>query len=135
MEGLARSRHGAGFVYLDRRGRRVRDHDTLERIRKLAIPPAWNDVWICPVAEGHIQARGRDARGRRQYRYEARWLEIRSATKFHRMIDFAAALPRIRAACDHDLRRRTLSREKVLATLVSLLELTHIRVGNEEYTR
>jgi DNA topoisomerase I len=135
MSGLRRMRHGEAFVYLDEQGRHVRDRATLERIRKLAIPPAWEDVWICPVAHGHIQARGRDARGRKQYRYEARWFEVRSATKFHRMLDFAAALPRIRAACDRDMRRRELSRDKVLATLVRLLEVTHIRVGNDEYMR
>jgi DNA topoisomerase-1 len=135
MSGLKRLRRGAGFAYLDGRGRRLREPATLERIRKLAIPPAWDDVWICPIANGHIQARGRDARRRKQYRYEPRWFEMRSATKFHRMIDFAAALPRIRAACDRDMRRRELSRDKVLATLVRLLEVTHIRVGNEEYAR
>ncbi len=135
MGGLRRVRRGAGFVYLDQRGRRIRERTTLDRIRSLAVPPAWKDVWICPFAHGHIQARGRDARGRWQYRYEARWLEVRSATKFHRMLEFAAALPRIRAACDRDMRCRELSRDKVLATLVRLLEVTHIRVGNEEYTR
>jgi DNA topoisomerase-1 len=135
MTGFARSRRGAAFVYLDSHGRRLRDPSTLARIRRLAIPPAWTDVWICPIANGHIQARGKDARGRKQYRYEPRWLEVRSATKFHRMLDFAAALPRVRAACDRDMRRRELSRDKVLATMVRLLEVTHIRVGNEEYTR
>lgn len=135
MRGLKRVRRGTGFVYLDERGRRLRGHATLTRIRKMAIPPAWDDVWICPLANGHIQARGRDARRRKQYRYEPRWFEMRSATKFHRMLDFAAALPRIRAACDRDMRRRELSRDKVLAMLVRLLEVTHIRVGNEEYTR
>ena len=117
MSGLKRVRRGAGFAYRDGQGRRLREPATLERIRKLAIPPAWDDVWICPIANGHIQARGRDARRRKQYRYEPRWFEMRSATKFHRMIDFAASLPRIRAACDRDMRRRELSRDKVLATL------------------
>jgi DNA topoisomerase-1 len=135
LRGLRRVRHGKGFVYFDRRGRPLHEGTTVERIRGLAIPPAWEDVWICPIPDGHIQARGRDARGRKQYRYEPRWLEVRSATKFHRMLDFADALPRIRAACARDLRRRELSRDKVLATLVRLLEVTHIRVGNEEYTR
>ena len=135
MSGLKRVGRGAGFAYLDGRGRRLREPAILERIRKLAIPPAWDDVWICPIANGHIQARGRDARRRKQYRYEPRWFEMRSATKFHRMIDFAASLPRIRAACNRDMRRRELSRDKVLATLVKLLEVTHIRVGNEEYAR
>jgi DNA topoisomerase-1 len=135
IPGIARVRRDREFVYFHSNGRRVGDATTLERIRKLAIPPAWRDVWICPVADGHIQAVGRDARGRKQYRYEARWRETRSATKFHKMIAFSGALPRIRASCERDLRRRDLSREKVLATIVRLLELTHIRVGNEEYTR
>jgi DNA topoisomerase-1 len=135
MSGLTRVRRGKGFAYLDDRRRLVRERVTLERIRKMAIPPAWDDVWISPIANGHIQARGRDARGRKQYRYEPRWFEMRSATKFHRMVEFAAALPRIRATCNRDMRSRDLSRQKVLATLVRLLEVTHIRVGNEEYTR
>ena len=135
VRGLERVRRGAGFIYLDPRGRRLRDRAALERIRKLAIPPAWSDVWICPRPNGHIQARGRDARGRKQYRYEPRWVQVRSSTKFHRMLSFADALPRIREACDRDMRRHLLSREKVLATLVRLLEVTQIRIGNEEYTR
>jgi DNA topoisomerase-1 len=135
IPGITRVRRGKGFAYVDAHGRRVTDGATLERIRKLAIPPAWERVWICPVANGHIQAHGRDARGRKQYRYDARWSEIRSATKFHKMLAFSTVLPRIRAACDRDLRRRELTREKILAAVVRLLELTHIRVGNEEYTR
>jgi DNA topoisomerase I len=135
MPGYRRVRRPNGFVYVDQLGRRLRDPETLSRIRRLAIPPAWESVWICPVANGHIQARGRDARGRTQYRYEARWSDVRSATKFHKMLAFSRALPRIRAACDRDLARRALPRDKVLATAVRLLELTHIRVGNEEYTR
>jgi DNA topoisomerase-1 len=123
------------FTYFDTDGHALRNLATLARIRKLAIPPAWRDVWICAVADGHIQAVGRDARGRKQYRYEPRWHEVRDATKFHRMIAFSRALPRMRAACKRDLARRGLPREKVLATCVRLLELTHIRVGNEEYTR
>ncbi len=135
MPGFRRVRRASGFEYIDPRGRRLRDPDALRRIRGLAIPPAWEKVWICPVANGHIQACGRDARGRKQYRYEARWSDVRSATKFHKMVSFSRALPRIRAACDRDLARRDLSRDKVLATAVRLLELTHIRVGNQEYTR
>jgi DNA topoisomerase-1 len=135
IPGFARVRRGTSFVYLDERGRRLRDPATLTRIRRLAIPPAWQKVWICPIANGHIQAIGRDARGRKQYRYEPRWFEVRAATKFHKMLAFAAVLPRIRAACDRDMRQRALSRGKVLATVVRLLELTHIRVGNSEYTR
>jgi DNA topoisomerase-1 len=135
LRGFKRVRRGAGFVYIDAHGRRIRDRNALGRIRKLAIPPAWSDVWICPTPNGHIQARGRDARGRKQYRYHSRWLEVRSTTKFHRMLGFAEALPRIRRACERDMRRRRLSREKVVATLVRLLEVTCIRIGHEEYTR
>jgi DNA topoisomerase-1 len=135
LPGIRRLRRGAGFVYIDASGRRVSARATLARISKLVIPPAWQDVWISPDADGHIQARGRDARGRKQYRYDARWSEVRSATKFHKMLAFADALPRIRSACERDLKPRPLSRDKILATLVRLLEVTHIRVGNEEYTR
>ncbi len=112
MRGFTRVRRADGFVYVDHLGRRLRDPETLSRIRKLAIPPAWHSVWIWPVANGHIQARGRDARGRTQYRYEVRWSDVRSATKFHKMLAFSRALPRIRAACDRDLARRALTREK-----------------------
>lgn len=135
MPGFTRVRRGRSFQYLDVRGHSLRDRATLARIRRLAIPPAWESVWICPAANGHIQAHGRDARGRKQYRYEARWSEVRSATKFHKMVAFSRVLPRIRAACERDLAGRDLSRDKVLATTVRLLELTHVRVGNEEYTR
>jgi DNA topoisomerase-1 len=135
IPGITRTRRGRAFAYVDARGKAVRDAKTLERIRKLAIPPAWREVWICPAANGHIQAHGRDARGRKQYRYDARWSAVRSETKFHKMLAFSAVLPRIRAACDRDLRRSELTREKILAAVVRLLELTHIRVGNEEYTR
>ena len=135
MAGIRRIRRGSAFAYVDSQGRRLRDPATLARIRALVIPPAWENVWISPVANGHIQARGRDARGRKQYRYDTRWREVRSATKYHKMLAFAGALPRIRAACDRDLARRDLTRDKLLATVVRLLELTHIRVGNEEYTR
>jgi DNA topoisomerase-1 len=133
--GLRRRRAGRGFVYLDGEDRRVRDGATLHRIRSLVIPPAWTDVWICPSPHGHIQAVGRDARGRKQYRYHARWREVRDETKYTRMLAFARALPRIRAQVERDLGRPRLSREKVLATVVRLLEATLIRVGNEEYAR
>ena len=101
----------------------------------LAIPPAWTDVWICPIRRGHIQATGRDARGRKQYRYHPRWREVRDEAKYGRLIEFARALPRIRRRTDRDLRRRGLPREKVLALVVRLLEATLIRVGNDEYAR
>jgi DNA topoisomerase-1 len=135
LPGVRRRRAGRGFVYVDTKGRRVRDPDTLRRIRALAIPPAWTDVWICPVPTGHVQAVGRDARRRKQYRYHARWRATRDETKYTRMIAFARSLPRIRARVDEDLARPGLPREKVLATVVRLLEATLIRVGNEEYAR
>ena len=113
----------------------MRDADVLRRVRALVIPPAWKDVWICASPHGHIQAVGRDARGRKQYRYHARWREVRDETKYTRMLDFARALPGIRARVERDLARPGLTREKVLATVVRLLEATLIRVGNEEYAR
>lgn len=133
--GIRRLRGGRAFRYRRPDGTLVRDGDTLERIRALAIPPAWTDVWICPSADGHIQAVGRDARGRKQYRYHARWREVRDETKYARLIDFGRALPRIRRRVRADLARPGLPREKVLATIVRLLETTLIRVGNEEYAR
>jgi len=135
LPGVRRRRAGRGFVYVDAQGRRVRDSETLRRIRALAIPPAWTDVWICPVPTGHVQAVGRDARRRKQYRYHTRWRATRDETKYTRMIAFARSLPRIRARVDEDLARPGLPREKVLATVVRLLEATLIRVGNEEYAR
>ena len=133
--GFRRVRHGKGFRLLGLDGKSLRDPEHLERIRHLAIPPAWSDVWICPRADGHIQATGRDARGRKQYRYHARFREVRDETKYERMIAFAGALPRIRAAVDEQLKSPSLTREKVLAAVVRLLEITLIRVGNEEYAR
>ena len=123
------------FVIEDDAGHVVRDAATLERIRKLAIPPAWRDVWICPSAEGHLQATGRDARGRKQYRYHPRWREERDGTKYARMIALGHALPGLRRRVAADLRRPGLPRAKVLATVARLLETTFIRVGNEEYAR
>jgi len=133
--GIARVRRGAGFRYRGTDGRAIRDAAVLARIRSLAIPPAWRAVWICPSAEGHLQATGRDARGRKQYRYHARWREIRDETKYGRMAAFARALPRIRARVRRDLARAGLPLEKALATVVRLLETTFIRVGNDEYAR
>jgi DNA topoisomerase-1 len=123
------------FEIVDASGRLVRDAETLERIRKLAIPPAWEQVWICPHPNGHIQATGRDARGRKQYRYHPRWREHRDETKYSKMIAFAGALPALRRKVAADLRSPGLTRRKVLATVVTLLETTFIRVGNEEYAR
>jgi DNA topoisomerase-1 len=135
MPGIRRRRAGKGFSYVDAAGRPVRDARTLARIRALAIPPAYTDVWICPTVNGHIQATGRDARGRKQYRYHPRWRETRDETKFGRMVAFAEALPKIRARVDRDLELSGLPRDKVLATIVRLLESTGIRVGNDEYAR
>jgi DNA topoisomerase-1 len=133
--GFRRRRSGKGFRYLDAHGAPLRDRAHLERIRQLVIPPAWTDVWICPVADGHLQATGRDARGRKQYRYHARWREVRDESKYERTAAFAEALPRIRAAVARALEAPALTRDKVVATVVWLLEVTHIRVGNEEYAR
>jgi len=133
--GLTRKPGKRGFTYLGLDGRPVRDQDELKRIKALAIPPAWTDVWICSKANGHLQATGRDARGRKQYRYHSRWREVRDENKYERMIAFAHALPAIRAQVENDLKLPGQPRAKVLATVVKLLESTHIRVGNEEYAR
>ncbi|WP_207458372.1 DNA topoisomerase IB [Azospirillum sp. SYSU D00513] len=133
--GIRRRRAGKGFSYKWPDGVTITEEETLARIRKLAIPPAYRDVWICPDPDGHIQATGRDAKGRKQYRYHPRWTEIREGTKFSRMLEFCRALPQIRARVDEDLSRRGLPREKVLATVLRLLETTLIRVGNETYAR
>ncbi|WP_297506934.1 DNA topoisomerase IB [uncultured Caulobacter sp.] len=133
--GLRRVKAGDGFDYRDADGDRVDDAATLERIRTLAIPPAWTEVWICPSPNGHIQATGRDQRGRKQYRYHDAWRRDRDGLKFGRMIAFARALPRLRARVEKDLARRGLPREKVIAAVVRLMELTLIRVGNETYAR
>ena len=130
--GIARRRTGRGFYYVGPDGERVRDEATLARIRKLAIPPAYRNVWICRDARGHIQATGLDARGRKQYRYHERWRSVRDAHKFERMMAFGRALPRIHRRIAHDLRLPGAPREKVLATVVWLLERTLIRVGNAE---
>ena len=133
--GIRRKRSGRGFRYLDARGETVRDRETLARIKALAIPPAWTDVWISADPNGHIQASGRDARGRKQYRYHAKWSEVRDEAKYYRTIAFAKALPRLRQRLSEDLARPGLPREKVVATVVRLLETTFMRVGNEEYAR
>ena len=133
--GLTRVKIGRAFAYRGVDGRPVRDRATLERIRSLAIPPAWQKVWIAPKANAHLQATGRDARGRKQYRYHPRWTAVRDETKYTRMLAFARVLPAIRRRVAADLRRAPLSRERVLATVVALLERTLIRVGNDEYAR
>ena len=134
-KGLSRRRSGKGFAYLDARGARVTDTATLDRIRALAIPPAWTDVWICPRATGHIQATGRDVKGRKQYRYHADWTAHAAGNKFDRLTAFARALPRLRAQVEADLGKRGMCREKVTATAVRLLEITLIRVGNAQYAK
>ena len=133
--GIRRLRRGRAFTYVDADGRRVRAAGELARIRALVIPPAWMDVWICADPRGHLQATGRDARGRKQYRYHHKWRTVRDETKYERVMGFAKALPVIRRTTSIHLRRQGLTREKVLATVVQLLEKTLIRVGNDEYAR
>ncbi len=133
--GITRERKGDSFVYFDPQGNRIDDERKIERINKLVIPPAWTDVWISTDPRGHIQATGRDPKGRKQYRYHARWRATRDETKYGRVIAFGKALPSIRERTEHDLRLHGMPREKVLATVVRLLELTLIRVGNAEYAR
>jgi DNA topoisomerase-1 len=131
--GIRRVRAGQGFRYVGTDGNPIGNQDMLARIRSLVIPPAWTDVWICPQENGHLQATGRDARGRKQYRYHPRWRATRDGTKYDRMTAFGKALPVIRAKTEEHLKLPGLPREKVLATVVRLLELTHIRIGNDEY--
>lgn len=133
--GFTRKLKGKHFAFFDTEGERIRDEATIARIRKLAIPPAYQKVWICPRTNGHIQATGYDARGRKQYRYHADWRAMRDSNKFAHILAFAEVLPTIRAQVASDLSRRGLTREKVLACVVSLLEKTLIRVGNDEYAR
>jgi DNA topoisomerase I len=133
--GIRRKRVTGGFEYIGLDGKPIESEDELRRIKSLAVPPAYEDVWICPVPNGHLQATGRDARGRKQYRYHKRWREVRDESKFDRMLAFAKALPEMRRRVDEDLARPGLPREKVLATIVRLLELTLVRVGNDEYAK
>ncbi|HEY1428835.1 MAG TPA: hypothetical protein VGF18_04640, partial [Candidatus Tumulicola sp.] len=133
--GIRRERYRGKFRYVKPDGKVVRDDSEQKRISHLAIPPAYEDVWISPDPLGHIQATGRDARGRKQYRYHERWREVRDAAKYDRLLDFAGALPAIRAALARDLAKHGMPKEKVLAGVVTLLETTLIRVGNEEYAR
>ena len=133
--GIRRKRFGKGFGYRDPDGTPITDPATLMRIRSLAIPPAWRGVWICPIANGHLQATGRDAKGRKQSRYHPRWREVRDQTKYEHMLLFGSALPKIREHVERDLAIPGLPREKVLAAVVRLLETTFIRIGNEEYVK
>lgn len=133
--GITRRRRGKGFSYLTAGGKPVENEGELARIRALAIPPAWTDVWICAEPDGHIQATGRDAKGRKQYRYHDLWHATRGEAKYALVAEFAAALPKLRKAVDADLRRRGLPREKIVASIVWLLDHTMIRVGNDAYAR
>jgi DNA topoisomerase-1 len=133
--GIARKPLRNGFRYVDADGAPVEDEATLGRIKSLAIPPAWTEVWICPWENGHIQATGRDVKNRKQYRYHPRWRSVRDEAKYERMLNFGKALPAIRKHVDEALKQRRLTREKVLATIVYLLQATMMRIGNEEYAR
>ena len=133
--GIRRRKSGKGFSYARVDGSRLSEPHVIRRIKALAVPPAWTDVWICPFAEGHIQATGRDAKGRKQYRYHVRFREIRESTKYERVIEFAGALPAIREKVEEHMALRGLPREKVLATVVHLLDTTLIRIGNDDYAR
>ncbi|HEY1365083.1 MAG TPA: DNA topoisomerase IB [Xanthobacteraceae bacterium] len=133
--GIRRRRSGKGFAYLRADGSRLTDPAMIRRIKALAIPPAWTDVWICPFSGGHIQATGRDARARKQYRYHPRFREVRESSKYERVVEFAHSLPPLRQKVREDMGLRGLPREKVLATVVHLLETTLIRIGNDDYAR
>lgn len=133
--GIRRKKWGRGFTYLDPEGHHVKDGELRERIEALSIPPAWTDVWICPHENGHLQATGRDDEGRKQYIYHPAWREVRSRAKFDRLIPFAESLPEIRAHCLDDLHQDGLSREKVLATVVRLLDRTLMRIGHSQYAQ
>src|SRR3954451_8390599 len=131
--GITRRRRGRGFEYLDESGERIEDPEVLERIRSLAIPPAWEEVWICADPMGHIQATGMDSRRRKQYRYHDRWRERRDRQKFDAMVDFGRSLPKLRAQAERDLRKRSVSRDRVLACAVRLLDRGFFRIGSEDY--
>jgi DNA topoisomerase I len=135
LPGIRRRKSGRGFAYTAPDDRPIRDRATLRRIQRLAIPPAWTHVWICPMPNGHLQATGRDAKGRKQYRYHDRWREVRDQEKYERLVPFGRALPRIRARVRRDLDKPDMPREKVLAAIVRLLDRTLMRVGNEEYAK
>lgn len=134
-DGIRRKRTGHGFRYVDADGKPVRDEETIERIKSLVIPPAWEDVWICALPGGHIQATGRDTKGRKQYRYHNRWRSHREEVKFGALAEFGRSLPTIRERVEADLHRHDLPREKILAAIIALLERTSIRVGNDEYAK
>jgi DNA topoisomerase-1 len=133
--GIGRIARADSFRYVDPSGRPIKDEETLERIRKLSVPPAWTAVWICTIENGHLQATGRDARGRKQYRYHLKWRRVRAGTKFERMVQFGEALPMLRKKAMEDMALPGLPLEKIVATIVWLLDKTLIRVGNDEYAR
>ena len=133
-EGILRTKKGNGFSY-SYKGKTLTDEATLQRIKKMAIPPAWTNVWICPDETGHIQATGTDARGRKQYKYHSQWQALRNETKFHRLFEFGKLLPSVRLKVEDDLSGKELTEEKVLATVVSLMERTYIRIGSEDYEK
>jgi DNA topoisomerase I len=133
--GISRRRKGASFVYYNKEQKLIKDSAELKRLRSLAIPPAWNKVWICARPNGHLQATGFDVKGRKQYKYHPKWREVRDEAKFERLLSFGKVLPKIRTRVDEDMRRQDLNREKVLATVVRLLEISLIRIGNEEYAK
>src|SRR5260370_23602776 len=135
IAGISRRRSGAGWTYYAPSGARIRDARVRRRLASLAIPPAWTDVWICPDPAGHIHATARDARGRKQYRYHPSYREARDQSKFRRMLEFSEVLPILRERLERDLRAAPLSRRQLLATVVTLLDKTLIRVGNDEYVR
>jgi DNA topoisomerase-1 len=135
MPGIKRRRTGRSFSFYDHTGQKIGDPDVIKRIRSLVLPPAWKDVWICRYPNGHLQATGIDARGRKQYRYHPKWRAFRDETKYGRMVAFGRALPVLRARVEQDLRRQGLPREKILATIVRLLQDTLIRIGNREYVK
>ncbi len=134
LDGIGRVKRGNGFAYYFR-GKLVRNREDTDRIKKLAIPPAWTRVWICPSHNGHIQATGYDIRGRKQYRYHQAWSAVRSETKFHRLYEFGRALPGLRKTIEKNMKDKGLTRTRVLATIVSLMERTYIRIGNEDYNK
>lgn len=135
IPGITRKKRGKEYIYLDPLGKVIRDPSELRRFKSLVIPPAWHEVWISSLRNGHLQATGRDAKGRKQHRYHPRWCEVRDENKYGRIMDFAKVLPVIRKKVDEDLALPGLSRDKILATVVRLLEMSLIRVGNEEYAR
>jgi DNA topoisomerase-1 len=133
--GIHRQRSGDHFVYEDSKGHKIDDEETVSRIKKMVLPPAWENVWICAKPNGHLQATGLDTKGRKQYRYHANWNAIRSETKFFRMIAFGEQLPDLRARIEKDLKNRELTKEKVIAIALSVMEQTLIRIGNASYEK